>query len=93
METASYYLINNILEALHNKFIVGGISCDLKKAFDSVNHTILLSKLEFYGITGSAYNLMISYLNDRYRRVLIKDIYSKNYLANWRKVKLGGPQG
>jgi hypothetical protein len=54
METASYYLINNILEALNNKFIVGGIFCDLTEAFDCVNHTILLSKLEFYGITGSA---------------------------------------
>ena len=57
-ETASYNLINNILEALNNKCIVGGIFCDLTKAFDCVNHTVLLSKLEFYGITGSAYNLM-----------------------------------
>jgi hypothetical protein len=65
----------------------------LRKAFDCVNHTILLSKLEFYGITGSAYNLMKSYLNDRYHRVLIKDIYSENYLSNWEKVKLGVPQG
>jgi hypothetical protein len=93
METASYYLINNILEALNNKFIVGGILCDLTKAFDCVNRTILLSKLEFYGITGSTYNLMKSYLKDRYQRVLIKDIYSKNYLSNWKKIKLGVPQG
>jgi hypothetical protein len=93
MKTAPYYLINNILEALNNKFIVGGIFCDLSKAFDCVNHIILLSKLEFYGITGSAFNLMKSYLNDRYQRVLIKDIYSKNYLSNWEKVKLGVPQG
>jgi hypothetical protein len=93
METASYYLINNILEALNNKFIVGGIFCDLTKAFDCVNHTILLSILEFYGVTGSPYNLMKSYLNDRYQRVLIKDTYSKNYLSNWEKVKLGVPQG
>jgi len=64
-ETASYNLINNILEALNNKYIVGGIFCDVTKAFDCVNHTILLSKLEFYGITGSAYNLLKSYLNDR----------------------------
>jgi hypothetical protein len=36
---------------------------------------------------------MKSYLNDRYQRVLIKDIYSKHYLSNWEKVKLGVPQG
>jgi len=90
---ASYNLINNILEALNTKFIVGGIFCDLTKAFDCVNHTILLSKLEFYGITGSAYNLLKSYLNDRYQRVLIKNTNSKNYLSDWEKVKLGVPQG
>jgi len=38
-EIASYNLINNILKALNNKMWVGGIFCDLTKAFDYVNHT------------------------------------------------------
>ena len=76
-EIASYNIINNILGALNNKFTVGGIFRDLTKAFDCVNHTILRSKLEFYGITGSAYNLLKSYLNDRYQTVLIKNTNSK----------------
>jgi hypothetical protein len=66
---------------------VGGIFCDLTKASDYVNHNILLSKLEFYGITAGANNLTKSYLKDRYPRVLIKNKYSKNCFSEWQKVK------
>jgi len=92
-EMASFNLINNFLEALNNKMWVGGIFCDLTKAFDYVNHSILLSKLEFYGITDKANNLIKSYLNNRYQRVIIKNNYSKNCLSDWRKAKQGVPQG
>ena len=87
------HLINNILDALNNNMRVGGIFCDLTKAFDCVDHTVLLSKLEFYGITGRANNLIKSYLSDRYQRVLIKNNCSNKYFSEWGKIKQGVPQG
>jgi hypothetical protein len=73
--------------------MVGGIFCDLTKAFDCVNHSVLLSKLKFYGITGRAYNLLSLYLCDRYQRVSIKNTDLGNCFSDWKKVKLGVPQG
>ena len=57
---ASCYFINNILFGLNNKLLVGGVFCDLQKALDYVNYNILLSKMEFFGITGKATNLIKS---------------------------------
>jgi len=61
-EMAIYALINNILSSLNTKTLVGGLFCDLQKAFDCVNHDILLSKMKCYGITGIIGKLMESYL-------------------------------
>ena len=47
-----YKLTTEILNAVNNKRLVGGIFCDLEKAFDCVDHDILLSELKFYGISG-----------------------------------------
>jgi hypothetical protein len=55
-DLASYTLTQEILTALNNKINVGGIFCHLHKAVDCVNHDILLSKMEFYGIIGKANN-------------------------------------
>jgi hypothetical protein len=49
---ASYNVINEILKAMNNRPSVGGIFLDLKKAYDCVNHRILVDKLEFYETGG-----------------------------------------
>ena len=69
---ATYKSVNDILSAHIDKLIVGGIFCDLDKAFDCVNHDISLSKLNFCGITGKANEWIRSCLGDRYQRVEVK---------------------
>ena len=91
-ELAIYTLTHNILMALNNKIKVGGIFCDLQKAFDSVNHNILLTKMEFYGITGKTKDLIKSYLENRHQRVRIKKD-SRNYYSKWKLITDGVPQG
>jgi len=72
-DNATYQLTNKILHALNNKLLIGGIFCDLEKAFDCVNHKILLSKLKIYGITDNHYKLYKSYLANKYQRTLVYD--------------------
>jgi hypothetical protein len=68
--------MNEILSALNNKLIVGGIFCALEKDFNCVNLDILISKLETCGITGIDTEPYQSYLKGRYQRVLI---YNKTH--------------
>ena len=91
-DMAIYALTKSIMTALNNKSLVGSIFCGLQKAFDCVNHDILLSKIEFYGPSGKANNLIKSCLQDRYQRVLI-DLDSRKYHSKWESVTDGVPQG
>jgi hypothetical protein len=72
--------------------VVGGIVCDLQKAFDCVIHNILLSKLEFYGVTGRTLKLIKSYLESRYQKVVL-DNNLLDSTSSWGEVKHGVPQG
>ena len=71
----------------HNKFTCG-LYLDLKKAFDTVEHKILFSKLHAYGFSGIFLNLLESYLTDRYQCVEYLNIQS-----SMQKINIGVPQG
>ena len=87
-EYAVNSLVNNIVKCLGNKEVGFCILLDYAKAFDTVNHEILLSKLEHYGIRGIALDWFKSYLSDRMQCTEIGDTQSKlDY------VKCGVPQG
>ena len=79
-----YYVTNQI-----NKYnICSGIFIDLSKAFDSLNHSILLHKLQNYGIRGSSASWFTSYLDSRQQKTLFNGKES-----SFSPVLHGVPQG
>ena len=61
---------------------------DLRKAFNTLDHEILLTKFDAYGIRGNCLKYLRSYLNDRQRRFEVHGVSS-----DWKKLKCGVPQG
>ena len=81
-------LINNIYQGFENNEFTVGIFVDLKKAFDTVNHSILLDKLSYYGIRGIPPAWLSSYLSNRQQYVLVN-----NCSSPYNTIKCGVPQG
>ena len=77
-----------IYENLNNKNSTLSIAIDYSKAFDTVNHDILLHKLECYGVRGDCLQLLASYLRDRRQAVCIRGTYS-----DYKTTNISVPQG
>ena len=72
--------VSSIVTALncakHNKLSSYCVFLDFAKAFDTVNHKILLGKLQHYGLFGKSFSLFESYLTDRKQQVEINGTLS-----------------
>ena len=82
------YLIDKIMTSIEKKEYVIGLFVDLSKAFDTVNHSILLAKIFKYGIRGMAYTWINNYLTDRKQYVTFN-----NTESSVSKIICGVPQG
>ena len=81
-------LQDKLITALENGEFTLGISLDFSKSFDTIDHQILLKKLEMYGIRGIAQEWLASYLSNRVQYVEYNSVSSSR-----KKILCGVPQG
>ena len=87
-EHALIEFVDQVRFSMDKKELTCGIFIDLSKAFDTVNHNILIKKLEHYGIRGLALDLFKSYLINRKQYVQIEACKSETF-----PIECGVPQG
>ena len=89
---STYMPIAHMHDAITKNLEENEITCilylDLKKAFDTVCIEILMNKIQRIGIRGPLYQIIASYLDQRYQLTKINNVYSKK-----QNVTMGAPQG
>ena len=93
-EHAIGQVINGIVKGLENRVSSACMLLDLSKAFDTIEHSIMLEKLALYGIRGNALSCFKSYLSGRSLRVKCRTVSSAtNQTSEEYCVDYGTPQG
>lgn len=87
-ETACCLFLENIKVNLDKRGVVGAVFLDLRRASDTVNHSVLLSKLSHFGFSSSVPSWLEAYLNSRTQCVRIRDKVSPQ-----RACTMAVPQG
>ena len=87
-ELAALRLVDHLLAQMNMYNLPTNIYIDLSKAFDTLDHSILLSKLKYYGVTGCSYDPLSSYLTDRSQYVEFS-----GHKSDTLSVSTGVPQG
>ena len=86
-------LLGEILHNLENNKYTVAIYLDLSKAFDTLQHSVILKKLECYGIRGKCLEWFTSYFKDRYMSVKIQTRSGTIEKSELKTVEYGAPQG
>lgn len=87
-ETALQIVLDKWTTAISEKMYVGVIFIDFKRAFETIDHNILINKLYLYGIRGDVLKWFKSYMSARKQRTCINGVMSDE-----REIKYGVPQG
>ncbi|CAB4012794.1 Hypothetical predicted protein [Paramuricea clavata] len=88
-ETSLIKLVEDWKISLDNKTVVGVLTTDLSKAFDSLHPPLLLAKLKAYDLSEEALVMLRSYFTERKNRVRMRS----GCRSQWRDSKRGCPQG
>ena len=85
---ALIYLIEKWKNTLDKQGYAGAVLMDLSKAFDCLNHDLLIAKLHAYGFSKTSLQMILSYLKNRWQRTKINTSFS-----SWSELLMGVPQG
>ena len=88
IELAAVRFVTDLIKNMDNYKIPTTVLIDLSKAFDTLNHDILLSELRYYGVSGVELRLLSNYLSDRVQYVEYLGAISQS-----RSIGVGVPQG
>ena len=86
--TCLFELLNEVYELIDAKFKVAIVSLDLSKAFDTINHTLLLKKLKNFNLNSDSVSYIQSYLNNRSQITKLG-----KYTSSEENIMSGVPQG
>ena len=87
-QTALLSLLEKWKSILDKKGFSGAVLMDLSKAFDTINHELLIAKLDAYAFNKKSLELILDYLSNRLQHVKINSTFS-----SWSEITQGVPQG
>lgn len=98
INSAIYDFLYEVVTSIDKRIPTVALFMDMTKAFDYVDHSVLIMKLQTYGVRGNVLNLIKSYLSGRKQMTIVSKLCPvqktlQNYVSDTRMVEYGVPQG